>query len=107
MDIASSAVLTGHVAATLVRNVVSTTLVVGVGLLIGFRPDGDVGEWLAVAGLLGLFVLAMAWLSATVGLVAKTPEAASGFTFFVMFLPVCKQCLRSGGDDAVLAARVR
>lgn len=35
----------------------------------------------------GLFVLAMALLSARVGLVAKTPEAASGFTFFVMFLP--------------------
>lgn len=87
MDIASFAVLTGHVAATLVRNVVSTALVVGVAVLIGFRPNADVEEWLAVAGLLGLFVLAMAWLSATVGLVAKTPEAASGFTFFVMFLP--------------------
>lgn len=87
MDIASFAVLTGHVAATLVRNVVSTTLVVGVALLIGFRPDANGWEWLAVAGLLGLFVLAMAWLSAIVGLVAKSPEAASGFTFFVMFLP--------------------
>lgn len=87
MDIASFAVLAGHVAATLVRNVVSTALVIGVALLIGFRPNADVGEWLAVVGLLGLFVLAMAWLSATVGLVAKTPEAASGFTFFVMFLP--------------------
>lgn len=87
MDIASSAVLTGHVAATLVRNVVSTGLVLGVALLIGFRPDADVLEWLAAAGLLGLFVLAMAWLSATVGLIAKTPEGASGFTFFVMFLP--------------------
>jgi len=82
MDIASFAVLTGHVAATLVRNIVSTALVVGVALLIGFRPNADVGEWLAVAGLLGLFVLAMAWLSATVGLIAKTPEAASGFTWF-------------------------
>lgn len=87
MDIASSAVLTGHVAATLVRNVVSTALVIGVALLIGFRPNADVWEWPAAAGLLGLFVLAMAWLSATVGLIAKTPEAASGFTFFVMFLP--------------------
>jgi len=87
MDIASFAVLTGHVAATVVRNVVSTSLVIVVALLIGFRPNATVGEWVAVIGLLALFVLAMAWLSATVGLIAKTPEAASGFTFFVMFLP--------------------
>ena len=41
LPISCGAVLTGHVAASVARNVVSTALVVGVALLCGFRPDGD------------------------------------------------------------------
>jgi ABC-2 type transport system permease protein len=87
MDIRGAAVLGGHVFASTTRNMVSTALVLGVGFLIGFRPSASFVDWLAVVGLLVVAVLALSWASAAVGLLAKTPEAANGFTFFVMFLP--------------------
>lgn len=85
MDVGGSAVLAGHVAASVARNAVSTGLVIAVALLIGFRPSAGPLDWLAVAGVLLAFVLAVSWLSAAVGLLAKSPEAANGFAFIVMF----------------------
>jgi ABC-2 type transport system permease protein len=87
LDIRGAAVLGGHVAASTARNLVSTALVLGVAFLIGFRPSASFVDWLAAIGLLVVAILALSWASAAVGLLAKTPEAASGFTFFVMFLP--------------------
>jgi len=87
MDISGAAALSGHVAASLVRNTVSTVLVLGVGFLIGFRPHAGPLDWIAAAGILLAFILAFSWLSAAIGLVAGSPEAASGFTFLLMFLP--------------------
>jgi len=87
MDISGAAVLTGHVAASLVRNLVSTALVLGVAFLIGFRPHAGPGQWLAAISLIVLFILAISWLAAAAGLLLRSPEAAGGFTFFVMFLP--------------------
>ncbi len=57
-----------------------------VALAIGFRPSAGVGGWLVAVGVLALFVLALSWLSATIGIIAGSPEAANGFTFFVSFL---------------------
>jgi ABC-2 type transport system permease protein len=80
-------VLAGHVTASVLRNLASTVLVVAVALLIGFRPHGGAADWLAAAGVLVAFVLAISWLSAAIGLLTRTPEAASGLAFIVMFLP--------------------
>jgi ABC-2 type transport system permease protein len=87
MDVGPAPFLAGHVIASLIRNSVATVLVLVVALLIGFRPEGGVGEWVAVAGVLLLFIVAVSWLSAAVGLIARSPEAASAFTFFAIFLP--------------------
>jgi ABC-2 type transport system permease protein len=87
MDVGGAAVLAGHVAASVARNLASTILVFGVAFLIGFRPSAGPLAWLAAVGILLLFILALSWLSAAVGLLATSPEAASGFTFFVSFLP--------------------
>jgi ABC-2 type transport system permease protein len=87
MDVAGASVLAGHVAASVVRNLASTVLVFGVAFLIGFRPSAGALDWLAAAGILVLFIMAISWLSAAFGLLARTPEAAGGFTFLVMFLP--------------------
>jgi ABC-2 type transport system permease protein len=87
MDVGGVAFLTGHVVASVVRNLASTLLVLGVALIIGFRPAAGPLDWLAVAGVLLLFVSAISWLSAAVGLLVRSAEAAGGFTFFVMFLP--------------------
>jgi ABC-2 type transport system permease protein len=87
MSVASSALLAGHVVASVARNLVSTVLVVGVAFLTGFRPTAGPLDWLAVTGLLVLFMLAISWFSAAIGLLAKSAEAANGATFVFMFLP--------------------
>jgi ABC-2 type transport system permease protein len=87
LDVAGASVLAGHVAASVVRNLASTVLVFGVAFLIGFRPSAGPLDWLAAAGILVLFIMAISWLSAAFGLLARSPEAAGGFTFLVMFLP--------------------
>lgn len=87
LDVGAPPILAGHVGASVVRNLVSTGLVFGVAFLIGFRPSAGAGGWFAALGLLLAHLVALSWLSAAVGLLARTPEAAGGFTFFVMFLP--------------------
>jgi ABC-2 type transport system permease protein len=87
LDVTGPAILAGHVAASVVRNLASTVLVFGVAFLIGFRPNAGPLDWVAAAGVLLLFILAISWLAAAVGLLARSPEAAGGFSFLVMFLP--------------------
>ena len=87
MDVRGAAILAGHVTASVARNIASTVLVFGVACLIGFRPHAGLPGWLAAAGVLLMFILALSWLAAAFGLAVKTPEAASGFIFVVAFLP--------------------
>jgi ABC-2 type transport system permease protein len=87
MDISGTSVLSGHVVASAVRNLASTVVVFGVAFLIGFRPHANAAAWVAAIGVLLAFVLAISWLAAAFGVLAKTPEAAGGFSFFVMFVP--------------------
>ncbi|MFG2329749.1 ABC transporter permease [Streptomyces sp. NPDC048604] len=87
LDLGGAAILGGHVGASLIRNLVATTLVLGVAFVIGFRPQAGPLGWLAALGLLVTYIAAISWLSAAAGLLARTPEAAGGFTFFMMFLP--------------------
>jgi ABC-2 type transport system permease protein len=87
LDVGGAAVLAGHVAASVARNLASTVLVFGVAFLIGFRPSAQPLDWLAAGGVLLVFMLAISWLSAAIGLLARSPEAAGGFTFFMAFLP--------------------
>ncbi len=87
MDVGATSIIGGHVVASVARNMVSTVLVLAVAVGIGFRPAVEPLRWLAAAGVLLLFLLAISWLSAAFGLLARTPEAASGYTFLVMFLP--------------------
>ncbi|MEV8317130.1 ABC transporter permease [Streptomyces sp. NPDC059900] len=87
LDIGGTQILTGHVIASVARNLIATTLVLALAFAIGFRPSATPAAWLAATAVLVAFILALSWLSATVGLLAKSPEAAGGFTFFVSFLP--------------------
>lgn len=87
LDVGGTAVLAGHVAASVVRNLAATVLVFGVAFAVGFRPEAGVGGWLASAGILLAVITAISWVAAAVGLLANSPEAASGFTFFLAFLP--------------------
>jgi ABC-2 type transport system permease protein len=87
MPIARSSVLWGHVLTSVIANVVSVVIVVGVALIMGFRTGASVGAWLAVAGILVLFTLALTWLAVIAGLSAKTVDGASAFSYPLIFLP--------------------
>ncbi|MFG1784567.1 ABC transporter permease [Rhodococcus oryzae] len=87
LPIAQSSFLTGHVLASVVRNLLTTAIVFAVALLMGFRPTSDPMKWLGVIGMIAAFVFALSYLSTALGLLAKNPEAAGGFTFVIMFLP--------------------
>ena len=87
MPIARSSVLWAHVLTSLVASLVSVTVVVLVALLIGFRSGAGVLAWLAVAGILALFTLALTWLAVIAGLSAKTVDGASAFSYPLIFLP--------------------
>jgi ABC-2 type transport system permease protein len=87
MDIGGAVLLGGHVAASVLRNIASTVLVLAVALLVGFRPHPTVGAALAAAAILLAFIVAISWVAAAAGLFATSPEAANGFTFVLVFLP--------------------
>ncbi len=87
MPLRSGAVLTGHVVASLVRNLFATAVVIAVGLLVGFRPSAGAMEWLGAFGIVALYILAITYLFAAIGLAASTPEAATGYGFILLFLP--------------------
>jgi ABC-2 type transport system permease protein len=87
MAIARVSVLNGHVLGNLIQIVLGLAVVVGVALLVGFRPTAGPIEWLYAVGLLTLVALALTWLSVAFGLVAKTVEGASNLPMPLILLP--------------------
>lgn len=85
LPMASSALVVGHIISDLVRNIISGLIIVLVGLAVGFRPNASASEWLMVAGLALLFTLAISWLSAILGLLVKSLEAAQWIGFVLIF----------------------
>jgi ABC-2 type transport system permease protein len=87
MNVGGAAILTGHVVASVLRTAVSSAVVLAVGFGIGFRPHSGASGWLAAMALLVLFIAAISALSAVIGLLVRSPDAANGCTFAVLFLP--------------------
>jgi ABC-2 type transport system permease protein len=87
MSIARAAVLTGHVVGAVIQTMAGLTLVVAVALLVGFRPNTEPIEWLAVIGVLAMSSFMLSWLSVAMGLATKTVEAASNLPMPLMLLP--------------------
>lgn len=87
MPIKRSSVLWAHVLTSLVSNALTVVVVFLVALLMGFRSGANILDWLAVAGILGMFTLALTWLAVIPGLTAKTMEGATAFSYPLIFLP--------------------
>jgi ABC-2 type transport system permease protein len=87
MPIARSSVLWGHVLTSLVSNGISVVVIILVGLVMGFRSSAGVLAWLAVAGILLLFTLALTWVAVIAGLLASSTDGASAFAYPIIFLP--------------------
>jgi ABC-2 type transport system permease protein len=87
LPIARSGVLWAHVLTSLAANLISLVVVVGVAVGVGFRSGAGVLAWLAVAGILILFTLALTWIAVIPGLTAKSADGASAFAYPLIFLP--------------------
>jgi ABC-2 type transport system permease protein len=87
MDVRGETLINGHVVASVLRNLMSVVVVAVVALVVGFRPHGSPLDCVAAVGLLVLYVLAISWFAAAIGILAHSPESAQGITFFVSFLP--------------------
>jgi ABC-2 type transport system permease protein len=87
MPIAKSAFITGHVIASVFRNIVSATVLILAAFIMGFSPKASLAEWFVVVLILLLYAVAMTYLSVIFGLLAKTPEGAGAFGFVMLFLP--------------------
>lgn len=87
MPIARAAVLWAHVLTSLVANLISLAVVLLAALVMGFRSGTGVLGWLAVAGILVLFTLALTWLAVIPGLTASSVDGASAFAYPLIFLP--------------------
>ena len=87
MPISRSSVLWGHVLTSLVSNAISVIVIIVVAVLMGFRSSADLPAWLAVAGILGLFTLALTWIAVIAGLSATSTDGAGAFSYPIIFLP--------------------
>jgi ABC-2 type transport system permease protein len=87
MPISRSTLLWGHVLTSLVSNAISVAVIILVALVMGFRSPAGILSWLAVAGILALFTLALSWVAAIAGMSAKSVDGASAFSYPIIFLP--------------------
>lgn len=85
LPILSGGLLIGHIIADLFRNILSSIIMIGVGLAVGFRPTASFSDWLAIAGIVLLFTFALSWVSAILGLLAKSVEAVQWMGFILVF----------------------
>ncbi|WP_313804069.1 ABC transporter permease [Cytobacillus sp.] len=87
MPIKRSSVLWAHVLTSLVSNALTVAVVILIALLMGFRSSAGILDWLAVAGILGLFTMALTWLAVIPGLSARSMEGATAYSYPLIFLP--------------------
>ncbi len=87
MAISRASVLTGHVLGSMIQSLLSVAVVIGIAVLIGFRPTASLAEWIAAAGVVAMISFALIWLSVALGLVSKSVETASNLPMFLLLLP--------------------
>jgi ABC-2 type transport system permease protein len=87
MDVSRSAVLTGHVIASLLTNLLAIAALTGVAFLLGFSPSASFLDWLGVVGIVVLLGFAAGWLTVALGLAAKSPETAGLASVPLVMLP--------------------
>jgi ABC-2 type transport system permease protein len=87
MDVSRGAVLTGHVVASVLTNLVAIAALIGVAFLLGFSPSASFLDWLGVAGMVVLLGFAAGWLTIALGLFAKSPETAGMASVPLVLLP--------------------
>ncbi len=105
MPIARSAILSGHVITSVLFNMVSVAVVLGVAFLVGFRTDASLTAWLIFGGLVLIFTTALTWASMVIGLISKSPEGAAAFSYLLLlFVFVSSAFAPTGSMNSVVRA---
>ncbi|MEU5722490.1 ABC transporter permease [Micromonospora sp. NPDC047738] len=97
MDISRSAVLSAHVAASMLRSLIAIAAIIGVAYAVGFRPAASFLEWLGAIGLIVLVSFATSWITVALGLAAKTPESAGLISVPLVMLPFLSSAIVPAG----------
>ena len=87
MDVSRGAVLTGHVVASVLTNLIAIAALIGVAFLLGLDPAATLTDWLGVAGIVVLLAVAAGWFTVALGLSAKSPETAGMAAVPLVMLP--------------------
>ena len=106
LPMSNLAVLMGHTVSDLFRNGISTAVMLLAGLALGFRSSASFSEWLLIIGIILLFTLAFSWLSAIVGVYAKSVEGVQWLTFIIVFPLTFASTAFVPGDSMVAGLRV-
>ena len=85
LPMARSAVLVGRTVSDLVRNAAVVAVMMGVGLLVGFRPSGSLGAIIVAFGLLFLTSFAFWWIGVVIAISMKMVEAVQSAGFIWLF----------------------
>ena len=93
MAISRASVLTGQVLGSLIRTMITIVLVIGVALLMGFRPTANPVAWIAALGVIALFTFALTWMAVVFGLVGKTPAGANSLSLIFQLLSFTSSAL--------------
>ncbi|CAN5207087.1 ABC transporter permease [soil metagenome] len=88
MSISRASVLAGHVLGNTIQAIIAVALVLGVGLLVGFRPTAGPIEWMEAAGLVVLISFALSWIGVAMGMQSKSVETASNLPLILTILPL-------------------
>jgi ABC-2 type transport system permease protein len=87
MDVSRAAVLTGHVVASILRNLIAIAALIGMAFALGFRSSASSLDWLGAIGIIVVIAFAANWLTIALGLFAKTPESAGMAMVPLILLP--------------------
>jgi ABC-2 type transport system permease protein/oleandomycin transport system permease protein len=85
LPMSRAAPLIGRTTADLVRNILVVAVMLGVGFIVGFNPQGGAAELAAAVGLLLLISFAFSWIGATIGLAVRNVEAVQSAGFIWLF----------------------
>jgi len=79
------AVLVGALLGDAARYTMASTMVIVLGLVLGFRPAGGVGGVLLSVALLLVFSFSLSWIWTALGLILRTPNSVMGVSMMVLF----------------------
>lgn len=78
-------VLLGRILADTITMVIVTSITILAGIAVGFRPNGDVLDWIKAIALMLLLSFALSWVGAIIGLGLKSIEAVSSIGLIWIF----------------------